>query len=362
MVKMEKKLYAVIVGTGSYVPARRVLNSDFLGRTFFDANGEKLKKSNEETIGKLSEITGIKERRYAADDQLASDIAFLAADDALASSAIDKESLDYIIVAHNFGDVRCGNVRSDFVPSLAARVKHKLGIVNPKTVAYDLPFGCPGWLQGVIQANYYLRSGDCRRVMVIGAETLSRICDPHDRDSMIYADGAGATILEAVASDRPLGILAHAARSDTLEHAYMLWMGKSFDPEHAGDELYLKMDGHKLYEYALKTVPLVAKESVEKAGLGIGDIRKILIHQANEKMDEAILKRLFKISGGVYKPEVMPMIISWLGNSSVATVPTLLDLLLKGKLQDHALASGDNIVLTSVGAGMNINAVVYRLP
>ncbi len=362
MVKMEKKLYAVIVGTGSYVPARRVLNSDFLGRTFFDGSGEKLKKSNEETIGKLSEITGIKERRYAADDQLASDIAFLAAAEALKSSAIDKESLDYIIVAHNFGDVRFGNVRSDFVPSLAARVKHKLGIVNPKTVAYDLPFGCPGWLQGVIQADYYLRSGDCRRVMVIGAETLSRICDPHDRDSMIYADGAGATILEAVASDRPLGILAHAARSDTLEHAYMLWMGKSFDPRHAGDELYLKMDGHKLYEYALKTVPLVAKESVEKAGLGIGDIKKILIHQANEKMDEAILKRLFKISGGVYKPEVMPMIISWLGNSSVATVPTLLDLLLKGKLQDHALAPGDNIVLTSVGAGMNINAVVYRMP
>jgi 3-oxoacyl-[acyl-carrier-protein] synthase-3 len=198
--------------------------------------------------------------------------------------------------------------------------------------------------------------------MGIGAETLSRICDPHDRDSMIYADGAGATILEAVASDRPLGILSHAARSDTLEHAYMLWMGKSFDPGHQGDELYLKMDGHKLYEYALKTVPLVAKESVEKARLAIGDIKKILIHPANEKMDEAILKRLFKISGGVYQPEVMPMIISWLGNSSVATVPTLLDLLLKGKLEDHALAAGDNIVLTSVGAGMNINSVVYRLP
>jgi 3-oxoacyl-[acyl-carrier-protein] synthase III len=362
MVKMEKKLYAVIVGTGSYVPAQRVLNSDFLSRTFFDGSGEKLKKSNEETIGKLSEITGIKERRQVADDQVASDIAFLAAEDALKSSGIDRESLDYIIVAHNFGDVRFGNVRSDFVPTLAARVKHKLAIVNPRTIAYDLPFGCPGWLQGMIQANYYLKSGDCKRVMVIGAETLSRISDPHDRDCMIYADGAGATILEAVTSDRPLGILSHAARSDTREHAYMLWMGKSYDPDHAGDELYLKMDGHKLYEYALKTVPLVAKESVEKAGLAIGDIKKILIHQANEKMDEAILKRLYKLCGGEYKPEVMPMIISWLGNSSVATVPTLLDLLLKGRLQDHALAPGDNIVLTSVGAGMNINAVVYRMP
>ncbi len=359
---MEKKLYSVIVGTGSCVPDRRVLNSDFLDKTFFDASGEKLKKSNQETIDKLSEITGIRERRHVTDDLVASDIAALAAADALESSGIDRESLDYIIVGHNFGDVRAGNVRSDFTPSLASRVKHKLKIANPGTVCYDLAFGCPGWLQGVIQANYYLKSGDCKRAMVIGAETISRVSDPSDRDSLIYADGAGATILEAVASESPIGILAHAARTDAIEHAYMLWMGRSYDPAHAGDELFLKMDGHKLYEYALKTVPLVAKESVEKAGLGIADIRKVLIHQANGKMDEAILKRLFKICGGEYKPEVMPMIISWLGNSSVATVPTLLDLLLKGRLPDHALVSGDPIVLTSVGAGMNINAVVYRMP
>lgn len=359
---MEKQLYSVIVGTGSYTPQKCVKNSDFLDRVFYDINGQKLQKSNQETIDKLAEITGIQERRHAEDNQLASDLAHLAALDALDSSGIDRETLDYIIVAHNFGDIRHDNCRSDFVPSLAARVKHKLGIVNPKTVVYDLPFGCPGWLQGVIQANYYLKSGDARRVMVIGAETLSRISDPHDRDSMIYADGAGATILEAVPSDHPIGILSHSSRSDTIEHAYMLWMGRSYNPDHKGDELYLKMDGHKLYEYALKTVPLVAKESIDKAGLGIGDIRKVLIHQANEKMDEAILKRLFKLGGGVFTPDIMPMIISWLGNSSVATVPTLLDLLRKGKLDDHAYSSGDNIVLTSVGAGMNINAVVYRIP
>jgi len=356
-------LYSVIAGTGSYVPVKRVSNSDFLNMTFFDASGEKLKKSNQETIDKLSEITGIRERRHVTDDQVASDIAYLAALDALESAKIDKESLDYIIVAHNFGDVRAGNIRSDFVPSLAARVKHKLGIVNPKTVAYDLPFGCPGWLQGVIQANYYLKSGDCKRVMVIGAETLSRISDPHDRDSMIYADGAGATILEAVSSDKPVGILSHAVRSDTIEHVYMLWMGKSYNPQHHGDELYLKMDGHKLYQYALKTVPLVVQESLEKAGVEITEIKKVLIHQANEKMDEAILKRLFKIcGGGEFKTEVMPMIISWLGNSSVATLPTLLDLIQKGKMNDHKLESGAAIVFASVGAGMNINSVVYRMP
>ena len=125
----------------------------------------------------------------------------------------------------------------------------------------------------------------------------------------------------------------------------------------------IKMDGHKLYEYALKTVPLVVKESLEKAGVPITEISKVLIHQANEKMDEAILKRLFKIcGGGEFKSEIMPMTISWLGNSSVATVPTLLDLIQKGKMDDHKLESGAAIVFASVGAGMNINSVVYRMP
>jgi 3-oxoacyl-[acyl-carrier-protein] synthase-3 len=110
-------------------------------------------------------------------------------------------------------------------------------------------------------------------------------------------------------------------------------------------------------------VPLVVKESLEKAGLTITEIKKVLIHQANEKMDEAILKRLFKIcGGGVFKAEVMPMTISWLGNSSVATVPTLLDLIMKGRMEDHEIKPGTAVVFASVGAGMNINSVVYRMP
>ena len=358
---MSEKFYSVIVGTGSYLPTRRVANDHFLKNEFFGPDGLKLKNPNEVTIKKFQEITGISERRYVTDDLVASDIAYLAAADALESSKIDKESLDTIIVAHNFGDVKAGNPRSDFVPSLAARVKNKLAIANPKTVAHDLPFGCPGWLQGIIQADYYLKSGDCRRALVIGAETLSRISDPHDRDSMIYADGAGATILEARPSGQPVGILAHATRSDTLEYAYMLWMGPSYGPNHQGNELYLKMDGHKLYEYALKTVPLVVKESVDKAGISINDVKKVLIHQANEKMDDAILKRVFKLCDAGDPPAgIMPMTISWLGNSSVATLPTMLDLITKGKMEQHQLAKGSIIVFASVGAGMNINSVVYK--
>ena len=360
---MKNNIYSVIVGTGSYIPTKVVRNEDFFENDFYDANGKKFDKPTSEIVKKFEEITGIRERRYVTDDIVTSDIAFFAAKDALESPKIDKESLDYIIVAHNFGDVRADNKRSDFVPSLAARVKYKLGIENPETISYDLPFGCPGWLQGMIQADYYIKSGDAKRILVIGAETLSMISDPCDRDSMLYSDGSGATIVEAKESEEPIGILSHAARSDTIEHAYMLRMEKSYNPNYGSNELFLKMDGHKLYEYALKTVPLVVKGSLEKVGLSLNDINKVLIHQANAKMDEAILKRLYKLYGVKEIPEhVMPMIISWLGNNSVATLPTLLDLLLKGELDNHELKSGDNVVFASVGGGMNINSIVYRMP
>jgi len=360
---MKGNIFSIIIGTGSYMPTRRVHNRDFLRNEFYDSDGKELHKTNEEIINTFERITGITKRRYVTDNLVTSEIAFHAAKNALESSKIDKESLDYIIVAQNFGDVRQNTQNPDFVPSLASRVKHKLEIENPKTIPYDVAFGCPGWLQGMIQGDYYLKSGDAKRILVIGAEVLSRVSDPHDRDSMIYADGAGATIVEAITNREPIGILSHAVRSDTLKHAYMLRMGKSNSPNCEGDELFLKMDGHKLYEYALRKVPKVVKESLSKAGLSLSDIEKVLLHQANEKMDEAILKRLYKLFGEKeIPPYVMPMIISWIGNSSVATLPMLLDLLLKGKLENYEVKKGDIVVFASVGAGMNINSMVYRMP
>src|SRR5665811_1170459 len=117
----------------------------------------------------------------------------------------------------------------------------------------DLPFGCPGWIQALIQADYYIKSGDAKRVLVIAAETLSRISDPHDIDRMLYSDGAGAVILEAVESDTPVGIIKHLTRTDALEQTYLLRMDKSYHPDHDCNELFLKMNGRKLYEYALNT-------------------------------------------------------------------------------------------------------------
>jgi 3-oxoacyl-[acyl-carrier-protein] synthase-3 len=353
---------SVIVGTGSYIPPRRVPNQDFTGHQFYMDYDEPIDPTdNENTIGKFGEITEIQERRYAEDDQVASDLGTLAAEKAIASASIDAERLDYIIFAHNFGDVLADNQRCDFCPSLAARVKQRLQIANPECVAYDLPFGCPGWVQGVIQADYYLRSGDATRALVIGGETLSRVSDPHDRDSMIYSDGAGAAVFEARETEAEIGILAHAARSDTIDHARLLWMGESYDRSNGDETLYLKMYGRKLYNYALSNVPALVKKSIDKAGLDLSEIRKVFLHQANAKMDEAILKRLFKLNGLTEIPDgVMPMSISWLGNSSVATVPTLVDLVARGEMNGHQLQPGDPVVFASVGAGMNINSIVYR--
>lgn len=355
---------SVITGTGSCIPTWEVPNQDFLNRTFFEDYGRPFPPGGSANIiSKFQEITEIGERRYAQDDQVASDLAFEAGQRAIASAGIDPETLDYVIVAHNFGDVKAGNRRTDMVPTLAARVKSKLRIANPFCVAYDLPFGCPGWLQAVIQTDYYLRSGDAKRALVIGAETLSRVYDPCDRDSLIYADGAGAVVLEAQEHREPVGILAHAVRSDTLDHVDLLRMGPSYDPEAGDGELFIKMKGRKLYEYAIATVPGLVRLSLERAGLSLEQVDKVLIHQANGKMDEAILKRLFRLYGISDIPEgIMPMTVSWLGNSSVATVPTLLDLVVKGKLEGHSLASGDHVVFASVGAGMHINSMVYRCP
>lgn len=358
---LKNSICSVITGTGSYIPSRKVHNDDFLGNEFYDLNGNKFENNNQEIIGKFEKITEISERRYVTDDLVTSDIAFSAGKSAISSSGIDPEQLDYIIVAHNFGDIQANNKRSEFVPTLAARVKHKLGIHNPGCIPYDLPFGCPGWLQGMIQADYFIKSGDAKKIMVIGAETLSRVIDPHDRDGMIYADGAGATIVESKVSNEPVGILSHCTRSYCNEEAFALWMDHSFNPTFNENLLFLKMHGRKLYEYALKVVPQVIKESMEKAGIYLKDIYKLLIHQANAKMDKAILDRLYNLFGEKQIPQdIMPMTISWLGNSSVATVPTLLDLFFNGKLDNHSSREGSILVFASVGAGMNINSMVYK--
>jgi len=348
-----------ITGTGSYIPTIVKKNENFLTQTFYNEKKEVFPNSNEIIIKKFKAITGIDERRYLEKGLLSSDIATIAAQKAIDDASINSEDIDYIIVGQNFGDLKQGTNQSDMLPSIASRVKYNLGIKNPNCVAYDVIFGCPGWVEGVIQANAFIKSGMAKKCLVIGAETLSRVVDPYDRDSMIYSDGAGACIVEE-SKDIKIGILSHATQSFTQEEAYFLYFGSSFNPSIDQNLGFIKMHGRKIYEFALSNVPNAMKIALDKSGLPIHKIKKILIHQANEKMDEAIVKRFYELFDSQMPEGIMPMSINKLGNSSVATVPTLLDLILKNKLDGHKIEKGDAIIFASVGAGMNINAVVYQ--
>ena len=285
-----------ISGIGSYIPEKSVSNTDFTDHVFLNEDGSPFGHPNEVVVNKFKSITGIENRRYANDQFTTSDLGYFAAQRAITNANIDPETIDYIIFAHNFGDVKHGTIQSDMLPSLATRVKNKLQIQNPKCVAYDLLFGCPGWIEGVLQANAFIKSG----------------------------------------------------------------MAKSYNTDLDPDTKYIKMYGRKIYEFALSNVPAAMKSCLDKSGLGIDDVKKILIHQANEKMDEAIVHRFYKLYGKTPPKDVMPMSIHDLGNSSVATVPTLFDQVLQGKIENQEINKGDVLIFASVGAGMNINAFVYR--
>jgi 3-oxoacyl-[acyl-carrier-protein] synthase-3 len=348
-----------ITGSGSYIPTEIVSNKNFAEHVFLNDDGTPFPHPNDVVAKKFLEITGIEERRYASDDLQTSDIATIAAKKAILNAKIDPETLDYLIFAHNFGDVKKGAIQGDMLPSLASKVKHNLRIKNPKCVAYDMLFGCPGWVEGVIQATAFIKAGMAKKCLVIGAETLSRVVDPHDRDSMIYSDGAGATIVEATADDG--GILAHESATFSYDEANYLYFGKSFNSTHNPDVRYIKMHGRKIYEFALSNVPKAMKECLDNSGTDINQLKKILIHQANEKMDEAIVQRFYKLYDQKMPEGIMPMSIHKLGNSSVATIPTLYDSMVKGEIENQELNKGDVIMFASVGAGMNVNAIVYRM-
>lgn len=347
-----------ITGIGSYIPEVVQKNEDFLNHKFHNMDGSQITSNSEEVIEKFKAITGIEERRYATTDMVTSSMAFEAAKRAIADANVDKEALNYIILAHNYGDIKSGTIQSDTVPSLASRVKNLLGIENPFCVAYDMMFGCPGWIESVIQAHAFIQSGMAKKCLVIGAETLSRVIDPHDRDSMIYSDGAGACVVESSEGDS--GIVSHKSASYTYDEVKYLFFGGTYDSNSPSQRQYIKMYGRKIYNFALTHVPNAMKACLDESQYTVNDIKKILIHQANEKMDEAIVERFYKLHNMETPEGIMPMSIHKLGNSSVATVPTLLDLIVKNKIEGQHLHAGDVIIFASVGAGMNINAIVYK--
>ena len=355
-------LSTIIIGSGCFIPEVIKTNRDFAISDFYSEDHHRIDSPPEIIVQKFQEITGIEERRYAPQGMDNSDMGVLAAKIALEDSGIDPETIDQLIVAHNYGNVVKHTIQSDTVPSLASRIKHHLGIKSPSCVGYDVLFGCPGWLQGVIQADAFFKAGVAKRALVVGTETLSRVIDVFDRDSMIFSDGAGAVVLEYKQGDHNEGILASCVQSHCIEEMNYIHMGKSYYPNSDPRVIFIKMKGRKVYEYAMKYVPQAMKECLEKANIPIERLNKVFIHQANEKMDEGIIKALYRLYGIKDVPQhIMPMSIHKLGNSSVATIPTIFDMVKRGQMENHAINTGDIVLFASVGAGMNINAVCYRV-
>ena len=233
---------SIITGTGGYIPPVIQTNSDFAKHVFYSGDQLPLATPPEEVVEKFKEITGIEERRYTTDDLNTSDIGANAALKAIIDSGVNPEELDQLIVAHNFGNVSRNTIQTVAVPSLACVVKNRLGIRNPGCVAYDILFGCPGWVQGVIQADAFFKAGIARKALIIGAETLSRVIDEYDRDSMIFSDGAGATVLEyKETTENGPGILSTAAESHSFDEVDYINMGQSFYPGSNSETRYLKM-------------------------------------------------------------------------------------------------------------------------
>lgn len=352
----------IIIGSGSYIPQNIIGREHFVNSEFYTETGEKIEKPIEEVIHKFVEITEIENRRYLDKELYNSDMGTAASKQAIEDAGIDPENLDYIIAASNFGEVTAVGV-ADFMPNMAARIKNKLGIKNRRCITYDMIFGCPGWVEGMVLADILIKAGQAKNILVVGTETLSRITDPYDRNKMIFADGAGAVVVTGT-EDPNIGIISHNTICDNGAELGYLCNSHSLNKDNPDkDKIYIRMQGRKIYEYALTHVPVAIKETIDKAGLQLSDIDKILIHQANAKMDYAIITRLFKLYGIKHGDHsITPMTIQEFGNSSVATVPTMFDLIIKNKMEGHHFKDKGNIVFASVGAGMNINAIVYRFP
>jgi len=347
----------IIESTGSYLPTDKIDNKYFLDHKFLDTAGKRIQKGNAEIIQKLEEITQIEERRYEPRLNTA-EMASKAAEAALQNSSVAKEDLGGIIVAHNFGDVQKNETQGHMIPNLAAKVKNTLGIKNSGCFAFDVLFGCPGWLLALDQAHQYIQNSTAKSVLVIGVESLSRVVDPNDIDAMLFGDGAGAAVIKAEESNQKRGILGYSGYSDCIDEIDFLKMDKPRNGE--GDQLYVRMTGRSVFKYAVNRLPQLITECMNSLSISIKDISTFIFHQANGKMLDAIGAGLSEMNGGGCIKDKTPLTLNKLGNTSVATIPTLLDLILRDKMDEFKFQKDQKVVMASVGAGMHANCMVYQ--
>ncbi|MGE8493907.1 MULTISPECIES: beta-ketoacyl-ACP synthase III [Comamonas] len=324
-------IYSRIIGTGSYLPPRRVTNDELAA--------EMATRGLETSDEWIVERTGIKARHFAAPDVVASDLALEASKNALQAASIQASDIDLIIVATSTPDM--------VFPSTAAILQHKLGIANGCPV-FDMQAVCSGFVYALTVADSMIKSGSAKRVLVVGAEVFSRILDFNDRTTcVLFGDGAGAVVLEA--SDKP-GILATELHADGSHVDILCVPGNVSGGQVIGSPL-LRMDGQAVFKLAVGVLDKAARAALEKAKMQEADIDWLIPHQANLRIMMSTARKL-KLA-----PEKVVVTVDQHGNTSAASIPLALD---------HAVRSGQvkpgqNVMLEGVGGGFTWGAVLLTM-
>ena len=317
-------MFARVIGTGSYLPEKVVTNDD-LARTV-DTSDEWIRTR-----------TGIRSRHVAAEGELASDLALPAAQRALDAAGVNPADIDLIIVATTTPDI--------IFPSTACILQSKLGIAG--CPAFDVQAVCSGFVYALTIADLFIRSGQARHVLVVGAEVYSRILDWNDRGTcVLFGDGAGAVVVAA--SDKP-GIIATKLHADG-SHKDMLCVPGSVNGGKVTGSPFVQMDGGSVFKFAVRVLEEGANEVLEAAGLKVSDLDWFIPHQANIRIMEATVRKL-----GLPKEKLIATVHHH-GNTSAASIPLALDEAVK----DGRVLPGQTLLLQGVGGGFTWGAVLLR--
>jgi len=318
------RIYSRIVGTGSYLPARILTNAE-------------LEKQIETTSEWILERTGIRERHIAAEGELTSDLAQKAAESALEAAGIDAGEIELIVVATTTSD--------RVFPSTACVLQAKLGITNG-CPALDVQAVCSGFVYAVSVADQFIRSGQVKTALIVGAETLSRITDWSDRSNcMLWGDGAGAVILRA--SEEPGIVATHLHADGRYQDLLFVDGGVSLKKEGA---CYMRMSGNAVFKMAVNTLDAIVDETLAANGLQKSDIDWLVPHQANIRIIQATAKKL-----GMSMDRVV-VTVDRHGNTSAASIPLALDT----AVREGKIKSGEMVLMEAFGGGFTWGSVLAR--
>ncbi|BDT76643.1 3-oxoacyl-[acyl-carrier-protein] synthase 3 [Polynucleobacter yangtzensis] len=325
-------IFARVAGTGSYLPELRLTNQDLV---------ERLAKTGLETSDEwIKTRSGISARHFAAENELTSDLAVKAAEAALSSAGITSEDLDLIILATSTPDHLGG------FPSTACVVQDKLG-AHTSCAAFDVQAVCAGFTYALAIADAFIRSGSCKKVLVIGAETFSRILNFQDRGTcVLFGDGAGAVVLEA---SKEAGILSTALHADGSQRDILCVPGRAGNGEVHGSP-FMTMDGQAVFKLAVKVLEQVAHEALDKANLKPEQIDWLVPHQANIRIMEGTAKKM-----GMSMDKVIVTVHEH-GNTSAASIPLALD----SGVRSGQIKRGQHLLLEGVGGGFAWGAVAIK--